>query len=151
MKKKTIIVIVTVLSVILFGISYSYAANNIGEQAVEGTRNIVGGAENVVEDAANGIANGVKNVVRGSENTASDVMNSAGRMINNGAMTTDNNSNNYTATRTSTTNDNATLFGMNSTTWAWVIMAILGIAIVAIVWYYGKQNETKAKHNRDNY
>lgn len=150
MKKKTIIAMVTALSVIFFGISYSFAANNIGQEAVDGIRNVVGGAENVVENAASGVVNGVKDATHATENTAGNVMNSASRTIS-GAMTSDNNNGNYTATRTSATSNNYTLFGMNSTTWAWLIMAILGIAIVAVVWYYGKQNEVSSKHSRNDY
>lgn len=150
MKKKTIIAIATALSIIIFGFSYSFAANNIGEQAVEGIRNVVGGAENVMQDATSGVVNGVKDTTHAVENTTSKAMNSATRSIS-GAMTSDNNNGNYTATRTSATSDNYTLFGMNSTTWAWLIMAILGIAIVAVVWYYGKQNEVISKHSRNDY
>lgn len=55
--------------------------------------------------------------------------------------------NGYTATRTATTT-NTGLFGMDaSTMWTWLILAILGVAIVALVWSYGKQttNNTHTK------
>ncbi len=60
MNKKFYITIATIFSIIVFGITYSFAGNNIGEDAVEGVRNVVGGAENMVEDAAGGIGEGVR-------------------------------------------------------------------------------------------
>lgn len=46
----------------------------------------------------------------------------------------------YTATRTNT---NATWLGMDATMWTWLIMAILGVAIVAMIWFYAKQDNTE--------
>ena len=54
-------------------------------------------------------------------------------------LVSDNDNNgSYTATRTATAT-NGTLLGMNSTAWTWLILGIATIAIVALVWYYGKQ------------
>ena len=50
------------------------------------------------------------------------------------------NSNTYIATRTSTTDSR--FMGMNATAWTWLILGIAGIAIVALVWYYGSQMRT---------
>ena len=61
----------------------------------------------------------------------------------NSGMTQNNNrtnNSNYTATRTATTNQ--TFMGMSSTAWTWLIIGIAGIAIVALVWYYGSQIRT---------
>lgn len=150
MKKKTLITISIALCVFMYGISYSFASNNMAQDAVQGIRNVVGGAENVLEDTASGVVNGIKDATGATQNTASDVMGYAERNIG-GAMTQDNNRD-YTATRTATTaNSNATLFGLNSTAWAWMIMAILGVVVVALVWYYGKQKEVNAKHEKDRY
>lgn len=148
MKKKTLIATITTLFVLIFCISYSFAANNIGQEAVDGIRNVVGGAENVVEDAAGGIAGGVRNGVTGVKDTAENVTN--------GAMTSDNTNNgNYNAARTTSTrmstNEANTFLGMNGTTWAWIIMAVVGIIIVGLVWYYGKQQESSYHHNNDNH
>lgn len=148
MKKKTWIAITTALAVLLFGFSYSFATNNIGQEAVDGVRNVVGGAENIVEDAAGGIASGVKNGV-------SDVTNGA-RNIANGAMTSDNTGNGgYNATRTATTRTmdatSSTFLGMGATAWGWLIMAIVGIITVALVWYYGKEHEENYTQNDSRY
>ena len=44
---------------------------------------------------------------------------------------------NYTATRTGAT----TASGMNNSTLMWIILAVAAIAIIALVWYYGRQFE----------
>ncbi len=43
-------------------------------------------------------------------------------------------------------NGETTLLGMNSTAWIWLVIGIATIAIIALVWYYGKQNVNN--HNR---
>ena len=53
----------------------------------------------------------------------------------------------YTAQRTATTTD-GTMAGMNSTTWIWLIMAVLAVAIIALVYYY---SAGLATNNRNNY
>ena len=42
----------------------------------------------------------------------------------------------YTATRTATD----TGYGMTNTAWIWLIVGIVGIMIVALVWYYVAQD-----------
>ena len=59
---------------------------------------------------------------------------------------TQNNNSNYNATRTSTTTNN-TFMGMSATAWTWLIIGVAGIAIIALVWYYGTQVRTS--HNDD--
>jgi len=146
MKKKLYITLFTLLAILTFSFSYTFAANNIA--VVDGIRNVVGGAENAMEDAGNGIVSGIRNVTSAGQNTMENVTHDMGNENNNtrntnmGGMTTDNND--YTATRTTTrmatdTTD-GTFLGMNSTVWTWLIMAIVGIAIVALVWMYAKQN-----------
>lgn len=140
MKKKLYITLFILLAILTFSFSYTFAANNIA--VVDGIRNVVGGAENVMENAGNGIVSGVRNVTSAGQNT---MENATGDMGNRtmGGMTTDNND--YTATRTTTrmaTDTNTgTFLGMNSTMWTWLIMGIVGVAIIALVWMYAKQNE----------
>ncbi len=148
MKKKTCIAIVTTLAFLLFGVS-SFANNDMATDAVEGVRNFVGGAENVVEDAASGIAGGIRQGISdledGAENSTTD-------NTMRGGMTTDTNNNGYTATRTATTGTGENTFlGMGRTAWTLFILAAVGIITVGLVWYYGKQDETKLKENDDRY
>ena len=133
--------IITILSITMFSFSVVLAADDNGgmlQDAANGVRNVVGGAENAVEDGAKDIANTSRNATGDMENTMNSDSN---RNMNN-----DNgNANSYTATRTDA-NGSATFMGMNSTAWTWLIIGIAGIAIVALVWYYG----TQVNNSNDN-
>lgn len=147
MKKKTLIAIITILAFLLFGVS-SFAENNMASDAVNGIRNFVGGAENVVEDAASGIAGGIREGISDVENGAEDLTkDNAAR----GGIMTDTNNGDYTATRTSATGTGNTFLGMGETAWTFLILGILGVITVALVWYYGKQNEMTTHNHDDNY
>lgn len=145
MKKKFYIIALLIVSILLLSFSYTFATNE--PKAVQDIRNVVGGAENVVEDAGRGIVDGVRNVTSGGEN----MMENAARDIGNGvqdagnrvtgAMTGDN----YDATRTTTrsadiNNGEGTFLGMNGTTWAWLIIAVVAVAIIGLIWMYVRQN-----------
>ena len=127
MKKKLLTIAFAIVFAFAFTFSSVFAANNIGESAVEGIRNVVGGAENMVENVAGGVANGVKSGTGAMENTAENMM---------GTGATDN----YTATRTSTENNGTTLGGMDYSTLVWLIVVLAGIGIVTLVWSYVKNN-----------
>ena len=145
MNKKFFITLATIFSIILFGITYSFAGNNIGEDAVEGVRNFVGGAKNVVEDTAKDVGEGIRSGVTDVKDAAQDTTHD---------MTRDNrnNNSNYSSTRTSarTTSTGNSFLNMGATAWSLLIIAILGIITVALVWYYGKQNEINVHHNNNN-
>ena len=144
---KKLLVSVGILLALIFSFSICFA-----NDAVNGVRNVVGGAENAVEGAVKGITNASKNVTGAMENGANNVGNAITNHTNNTttAHTTTNNAktNTYTATRTATTG-NATFMGMNATTWTWLIMGIAAIAIVALVWYYSMQFRSTNYDNRD--
>ena len=105
------------------------------QDAANGVRDAVGGAENAIEDGAKDIANTTKGVTGSAENAMENKDNSGMTQNNNRT-----NNSNYIATRTATTN--STFMGMSSTAWTWLIIGIAGIAIVALVWYYGSQIRT---------
>ncbi len=158
--------IITILAITIFSFSVVLATDDNGgmlQDAANGVRNVVGGAENAVEDGARDIANvskdatgdmenGASNATAGGTNANSDsnrnTDNNNGSTDNtNGATgaTTNGNTGSYTATRTGA-EQGATFMGMNSTAWTWLIIGIAGIAIVALVWYYG----TQVNNSNDN-
>lgn len=145
MNKKFFITLATIFSIILFGITYSFAGNNMGEDAVEGVRNFVGGAENVIENTAKDVGEGIRSGVTDVKDAAQDTTHD---------MTRDNrnNNSNYSATRTSarTSSTGNSFLNMGATAWSLFIIATLGITTVALVWYYGKQNEINVHHNNNN-
>ena len=151
MKKKLYIALLSFITILFFSFSYTFAANDMNP--VNGIRNVVGGAENVVENAGKGIVDGVKNVTSGGqnamENVTSGVKNQTQNTGNKIAGTTTNGYNaTRTTTRTATGVNNNTFLGMSSTMWTWLIMAIVGIAIIALVWMYAKQNNHSYHDNR---
>lgn len=134
---KKMLVIFAILTIGIFSFSVCFA-NNDGsmlQDAANGVRDAVGGAENAIEDGAKDIANTTKGVTGSAENAMENKDNSGMTQNNNRT-----NNSNYTATRTATTNQ--TFMGMSSTAWTWFIIGIAGIAIVALVWYYGSQIRT---------
>ena len=139
MKKKLYITLFILLAILTFSFSYTFATNNIA--VVDGIRNVVGGAENVMENAGNGIVSGVRNVTSAGQNTMENATDNMGNRTMDG-MTTDDTD--YTATRTTTRmatdTTTGTFLGMSATMWTWLIMAIVGVAIIALVWMYAKQN-----------
>lgn len=144
MKKKIIFTFSLIALSLIFVSSYSFAANNIGQDAVDGIRNFVGGAENTIENAANGVISGVRNITDDTENVLSDNDNMRSMTTQDGDYTAT-----RTTTRTATTNNNS-LMGISSTMWTWIIMTILGVATIALVWYYSKQfTKNYNSHNDD--
>ena len=140
MKNKFFIVATLLAILSLFAVSYTFATTN----AVNDVRNVVGGAENVIEDAGKGIVNGVKDGMNTVKNGAKDV-------VKNGMNDMGRTTNNYTATRTATTTDNGLLGNVSNTVWSWLIIAIVAIVIVALVLFYANQNKnTTTYHNDDN-
>lgn len=134
---KKMLVIFAILTIGIFSFSVCFA-NNDGsmlQDAANGVRDAVGGAENAIEDGAKDIANTTKGATGSAENAMENKDNSGMTQNNNRT-----NNSNYTATRTATTNQ--TFMGMSSTAWTWLIIGIAGIAIVALVWYYGSQIRT---------
>ena len=148
MKNK--IFIITLLSLLLIAIcSYSFATNNM----MNSTRNAVGNAGNSIGNAitgtANAVVNGTKNLGNGIANMANDMTNADGDTENDATNTLgttdgmlDTTNGDYTATRTATNNN---MLGLSDTAWTWLILGIVGVAIVSLVWYYG------AQYNHRNY
>lgn len=152
MKRKFTIISIALCIISLFFISYTFANTNDMKNAAGGAvntvRNVIGGTENAVEGAANSatgaIKNGMNSVENGAENMVNGTNNGLNEMKNDttDSMMGANNggTNSYTATRTSTTNNN--LFGLSSSAWTWIILAIAAIGIIALVMFYTRQNNT---------
>ncbi len=128
---KKLLISFIVLTFCIFSFSVCFAnSEHMLQDAANGVRDAVGGAENTIE-------NGVKDI----SNTAKDATGKTENATKNATGMTQNNNSNYNATRTSTTSNN-TFMGMSATAWTWLILGVAGIAIVALVWYYGTQVRT---------
>ncbi len=125
-------------SIHVFAATVNKDVKNNTENAKNSVLNTVNGTKNVIMNTGNSIGNGVtnaKNAVVGSTQKAGNTVMNAG----NSMMSAMNNmDNNYNAQRTAA---DVTVLGMSTNTWTWLILAIVGIAIVGLVWYYGAQYE----------
>lgn len=149
---KKLFLSLTLVLALIFSFTYTFAANEV-KDAVEGVRNVVGGAENAVEDAAKDISNTTKNITGGIENgtqrATNDVKDNMENDRNSMMTGSTDNQQGYTATRTATTNTGSFL-GMNSTVWTWLILGIAAVAIIALVWYYSMRLTTNNYDDRNN-
>ena len=165
MLKRVLLGIFLATAIIAFCFNYTFAADMMNglENAANNVRNTVENAENTVENVARDVSNTSKDATGAIENEASkmtetqnndnsrnDTDKNADNLHDNTTAKgmTDANTGNYTATRTATT-DNQRLFGMNSTTWIWLIMAIVAVAIIGLVYYYSAAVTSKHHYNDD--
>ena len=151
------LLITTILLAFLISITTLCFAND--ENMQNPVQNIVGGAENMAENAAKDVGNAVKDAGESAGNMAENVANETKNIVSNpvNAVTdadntashslSNNTSNGYNVTRTSTEGAN-TLMGMNATMWTWLIIGLAAIGIIALVWYYSMQF-TNSNNRRD--
>lgn len=133
--KKTLAGFIIALMFSIFSVSYTFAAGNFQNDV----RNVVGGAENVVEDAGSAIGRTVQSGVNTLGNGARDI----GGMAQ-GTMSTNKNSgytsnNGYTTTRTATTSASDDL-ASSTTMYTWVIIGVTAVGIGVLLWSYFAQN-----------
>lgn len=144
MLKKSLIIL-SIFCLIIFTSNFVFAANMVDgtkdmlDNAGRGIENMVNGATNAAKDAKNGVTGMMEDMGEGIQNGADDVKRGTEDM----ARGVTNNNNGYTATRTSATDGIANNPG---NALVWVILAIVGVAIVALVWYYATQTDDKYNH-----
>lgn len=134
--KKALVGFIIALMFSIFSVSYTFAAGNFQNDV----RNVVGGAENVVENAGSAIGRTVQSGVNTLGNGARDI----GGMAQSSIMTTNNNSgytsnNGYTTTRTSATSVSDDL-ASSTTMYTWVIIGVTAVGIGVLLWSYFAQN-----------
>lgn len=158
MKKKTLLMVLTIAS-LLFITTNSFATNDIKNGIHNTTDSVIDGAERLSNDVKNGIgkaSGAIENSARNLGNTISNGTQNIGNAIsddmdnnnnmytnmnNNNEMNNMSNSNNgYTATRT-TASDITDADIMNTNLWTWVALAVAGIVIIGLVWYYAAEHD----------
>ncbi len=151
--QKKVLLGVFLVAIIICCSKYTFAAElmNDVKNTTNGIKNMMQNAENKVEDTAKNVMNSSKNatedISRGMQNTENSITDNN---INDKITgQTDSYNGNYTATRTSTGDNDSTLFGMNSVTWIWLIMAIVAISIIALVYAYSTTMNNTNHYNRD--
>lgn len=130
------------ISLLFFSISYSFATTNVGNDLMSAGKNV----GNAVKGTADAAIDGARDLTNGASNMMNDMTNANGDKESDATNTLattdgifDNAGRDYTAMRTSTTDNN--LLGMSEMAWTWLILGIVGAVIVALVWYYGAQYE----------
>lgn len=149
---KKLAIVLSILIIAIFSFSACFA-NDMVNNAVNGVRNVVGGAENAVEDAAKDVTNATKDATNSVESKMENATNKMNTNVeHNTTRNTTNdrvtsNTSTYNATRTNA--EGSTLMGMNATMWTWLIIGIATIAIVALVWYYSMQMRSSNYDDKD--
>lgn len=137
MKKKFLLIsalLIALLSITASTVLANNALNTVGNVAED----VTSAAGNILTTGVDAIGNTVDDVSNGTMKAENNVAAGVTNMNNNNRS--GNRNTGYTATRTNT---NATWLGMDATMWTWLIMAILGVAIVAMVWFYARQDNTE--------
>ena len=127
MKKSYIVSIVLAIVLLLFTFSCCFAMEN--STMSQDMKNMASGVENTMQDVGNTVSQGAQSIGNGIQSAGNKVMSS---------MSNDNT--NYSVTRTATTAESSFL-GMNPSMFTWVIMAIVGLAIIVLVWMYARQHD----------
>lgn len=138
MKKKFFVSLAIIISAI-FSFTVCFATDNGNglKDATNGVRNFVGGVEDTVENAAKDVSNTSKDVTGDMERGMNRATDRDSGTAYTGMGSTDGDNGRYTASRVNT--GDATVLGMNSTAWTWLIVGIAAIAIIALIWYYSMQ------------
>ena len=137
MYKKSLII----LSAILFFLcicTVSVFANN--GDATNNVKNTVTSATDTVIDGVSRMGSDVRTGISNAENSIEDTLNMNNNDAANNDIAVTSMPGDYTVTRAADTDN--TNFNDNTSLWIWMIIAIAGIVIITLVWYYGTQNRT---------
>lgn len=139
---KKIFFTLLLISFLIISMPFSFATTNVGNDLISAGKSV----GDAVKDTADAAMNGARDLTNGASNMMDDMTNANGDKesdATNTLATKDgilaNIKGDYTAMKTSTTNDN--LLGISEMTWTWLILGIVGAIIIALVWYYGAQYE----------
>ena len=133
------------ISSLIIGSQNIYA--NEAKDTVNNIRGAVGTAEDTVENAARDTAGAIREGFNTAGEATQNMIDDAKNGMDNNMNDDRNNDNDgiagygvdngdgYTAQRTSAD-------AITGTGWTWVVLALIGIAIVALVWYYVRQDQT---------
>ncbi len=126
--KKIIFSISIVLMLLLAIPIYVFAENDNMKAIGNSVKNIVSDSEKGIEDTARNITTKSKDAT----NAMGDMTSKAGDAIKSAAG--------QTAQKTAIETDKAADNLMNPNTWAWIVIGMVVIAIVAIFWYFIAQS-----------
>lgn len=140
MAKKIFISLAIIILSLCCGVCFAAENNdnvNLGQEITDSLDKTGDSVRNVAEDVMNGVDGNNRNMGNNNNNNTNHNTTNTNRNRN---AYTDNNafSNGYNAVRTSV--DDTATGNMSTTTWVWIILAVVAIVIVGMVWYYAVQN-----------
>ena len=148
--------IIAIITYPVFATNVTSDAENTLNGIKEGVQNMISDTGNSVERAKNGIGNALNDGKDYIENGARDLGNGTENVVNDMERDTNmegmtggtNGDGRATGTGYNVARTSASDIINTSNTTIWTVLAIVGIVIVALVWYYGSQVQN---NNRDNY
>lgn len=135
---KKILISFMILFAVLFLSSNVFAMNN-DQNAGQDIKSEMKDSWNKLGDSMQNAGNNVKGAIDNVGNNAKEMMNNNDNSKKDG----------YDVTRTSArASDNSSMGMMNSTTLTWTVFIVLGIAIIALVWYYAMNQQNTKNNNK---
>lgn len=140
---KKFVFVTFLTTIIAFSFSFCFATDDAMSNFGNGVKDTAKEGVNVISSGAGNIGNGIGNVANTVGGAIKTGMGNMGNAVSDMANVDNNNYDTYTATRTSAEINN----GMSATMFTWIVISIATIAIIALVWYYGTQNEISGTRN----
>lgn len=134
MKKKSFVISALLIGFLTISTSFAFANTNVINTVEKTTQNVTATAENALNHGVGATKNTINNVNNGARRTGNTAITGTTNTRNDNRAT-----NTYAARRTNTN----TWLGMTSTAWTWLIMGIVAVAIVALVWFYARERNTR--------
>lgn len=135
MKRKSFILLITLLLISISTVCFADMANDIKNTVNGATNTIVDGTQNLAEDVRSGIGTAENTIEDGAKNVGNAAMNVTNDIV-------DNNDNDYVTTRTNS-EDVSVINNTAVSTWTWIAVAIAALVIVGLVWYYASERNHK--------
>lgn len=143
------ILLATISTLLLFGSHKVLANNEELQKAGNDIKATVKDAENALSNAAGGVAGAAKDVtdkagkgLQDAGNAVKDGARDAGQEVQNSADKAGQNMRNATSYTAGRTNADAGTMAGNTTFWTWAIVLVAAAAIVALIWYYIKEQRS---------
>ena len=143
MKRKSFVLLITVVLLSFATISFANDMGNNIKNTVNGATNtVVDGVQNLAEDVRSGVSTAENAIENGMQDVGNAVMDGGNDVMDTTNNVVDAGDNNYMTTRT-IGEDISVIDNSAATTWTWIAVAIAGLVIVGLVWYYASERTHK--------
>ena len=136
---------ISLFSIQLFAATVDADIKSNTENTKNSVLNTVNGAKNATMNIGNSVENGIEDAKNTVTESAQKSKNSIASTGNAAMNTMESMENNYNVQKAAT---DTTVLGMNTNSWTWLIIGVVGLVIIGLVWYYGAQHEHKDFDNQ---